>query len=111
MIEFFLRLNGQLAHLMTPYINDISLALVATVLVIYGDKLNQVLKRVVSGWAFVARVLAFTLMCTFGYGLLTVWVQPFVQAALLAVTFVYRPLFIVSCFAILGFLAERRRQL
>ncbi len=111
MMALFLQLNNQLAHWITPYINDISLALVATILVIYGDKLNQVLKRFVSNWTFLARVSAFILMCTFGYGLLTVWIQPFVQTALLNIALMYRPAFIVSCFVLLGVLAERRRQL
>ncbi|MCZ2722159.1 DUF3392 domain-containing protein [Marinomonas sp. 15G1-11] len=110
-MEFIFRLNAQLAHQILPYLNDISLALVATVLVVYGDKLNAVLKKAVSHWIFIVRVCVFILMCTFGYGLLTVWIQPFVRSGILYLPLEYRPLFILLCFVILGIFAERKRHL
>ena len=101
---FILDLNLRLAHLIQPHLQDISLALVATCLVVYGDKVNGFLKRLVSSWVFVARVMAFILMCTFGYGLLALWSQPLVY-------FVYRPVLLLACFCFLGILAERKRHL
>ncbi|MCW8355925.1 DUF3392 domain-containing protein [Marinomonas pontica] len=73
-----LDLNLRLAYFIQPHLQDISLALVATCLVVYGDKVNGFLKNLMSSWVFIARVVAFILMCTFGYGLLTLWSQPLV---------------------------------
>lgn len=110
-MDFWLKINTQLAYQTTPYLDDIALALVATVLVIYGDRLNRILKKAVSHWAFIARVAAFILMCTFGYGLLTVWAQPIVRLGILQLPIEYRPLLILFCFISLGILAERKRHL
>lgn len=106
-----LDLNLRLAHLVQAHLGDISLALVATCLVIYGDKINGFLKKLVSSWIFIARVSAFILMCTFGYGLLTLWSQPLVYWAITQVDLIYRPVLVFACFCLLGILAERKRHL
>jgi hypothetical protein len=108
---FIFDLNLRLAHFIQPYLDDISLALVATCLVIYGDKINGYLKKLVSSWAFIARVTAFILMCTFGYGLLTLWSQPLIYWGITRVDLVYRPVLVFACFCLLGVLAERKRHL
>ncbi|MBR7887636.1 DUF3392 domain-containing protein [Marinomonas sp. A79] len=106
-----LDLNLRLAYFIQPYLQDIALAFVATCLVVYGDKVNAYLKRLVSSWVFIARVTAFILMCTFGYGLLTLWSQPLVYWGITQLDLVYRPLVIALCFCLLGVLAERKRHL
>lgn len=108
---FIFDLNLRLAYLMQPHLNDISLALIATCLVIYGDKINGFLKKLVSSWVFLARVSAFILMCTFGYGLLTLWGQPLIYWGITHVDLVYRPLVVFGIFCLLGILAERKRHL
>jgi len=104
-------LNLQLARHMNSYLNDIALAIVATCLVIYGNNLNNVLKRAVSSWILIARIFAFVLMCTFGYGLLTVWLQPLLAILLKQITLTYLPISITAIFCSLGILAERKRHL
>jgi len=108
---FIFDLNLRLAHWIQPHLQDVSLALVATCLVVYGDKVNGFLKKIVSSWVFLARVLAFILMCTFGYGLLALWSQPLVYWGISHVDFVYRPVLVFACFCLLGVLAERKRHL
>lgn len=108
---WFLDFNLRLAYQLQPYLHDISLALIATGLVVYGDSINGFLKRVVVSWFFLARVLAFILMCTFGYGFLTLWGQPVIYWLLTHVDLVYRPAIILACFCFLGVLAERKRYL
>ena len=104
-------LNLQLAQHMNAYLSDIALAIVATCLVIYGNNLNNYIRRIVSSWIFFARILAFILMCTFGYGLLTVWLQPILEMILRYIALPYLPISIISIFSALGILAERKRQL
>ena len=109
MINVLYDLNASLAYNLRPYLQDISLALVATLLVIFGDHVNGMLKRAVANWFFLARIGAFVLMCTFGYGSLTLWGQPMVYWLLTHISSVYLPSFILACFCFLGFLAERKR--
>lgn len=104
-------LNLQLAQHMNLYLNDIALAIVATCLVIYGNNLNNYIKRAVSSWMFIARILAFILMCTFGYGLLTIWLQPILVMILKYILLPYLPISVAAIFCILGVLAERKKHL
>ena len=110
-MDLILSLNRELALFMGHYISDISLALVATCLVVYGDQLNKVIKRLVHHWHFLARVLAFIFMCTFGYGLLTVWLQPWLETGLRHIPGLYLPSFVIAIFCFLGVMAERKRHL
>ena len=110
-MDFILELNRQLALLMRPYFAEISLAIVATCLVVYGDKLNKLIKRLIHQWHFLARVFAFILMCTFGYGLLTVWLQPLLESFLKGMAINYQPIIVISSFCFLGIMAERKRHL
>ena len=104
-------INMVFVRLMQPYLSDIALALMATSLVILGDWLNRTLKRSVASWRFVARIAAFVLMCTFGYGLLTLWGQPFIYRVLSMTDPVWRPALVLVCFSLLGIIAERKRYL
>ncbi len=108
---FIIDFNLRLAHFIQPHLHDIALALVATCLVVYGDVVNGFLKKLVSSWTFILRVTAFIVMCTFGYGLLTLWSQPIVYWGLTRVDLVYRPILVFACFCLLGVLAERKRHL
>ncbi|TPE50865.1 DUF3392 domain-containing protein [Maribrevibacterium harenarium] len=110
-MNVLLEINAAAAQVLHPYLRDIALALVATILVIYGNWVNGVLKRAVSGWVFIARVGAFILMCTFGYGLITFWTQPLVYWLLQQVPYLYRPIAVAIAFSFLGVLAERKRHL
>ena len=106
-----LNFNACLAHVIQPYLHECALAIVATCLVMYGDKVNSLLKRAVASWVFIARVIAFILMCSFGYGLMTLWSQPLVYWLITQIDYLYRPLFVVVCFGILGLLVERKRNI
>lgn len=110
-MDLILSFNMDMAQQLRPYLQDISLALVATMLVIFGDHVNRTLKRAVANWVFVARIGAFVLMCTFGYGVLTLWGQPLVYWLLTHLDPALRPVIILSCFCLLGVVAERKRYL
>jgi hypothetical protein len=104
-------LNLQLARHMNAYLSDIALAIVATCLVVYGSNLNNFIKRIVSSWMLIFRIIAFILMCTFGYGLLTVWLQPILKILLKNIAITYLPISVFAIFCLLGVLAERKRHL
>lgn len=110
-MELLLEINRSAVAMMRPHLNDISLAFVATFLVIFGDHVNGTLKRAVARWIFIARVGAFVLMCTFGYGLLTLWGQPLVYWILTHTDSTFRPLLVLLSFGLLGVWAERKRYM
>jgi hypothetical protein len=98
---------ADIAACIRPYNNDIALAIVATLLVIYGDAINGFVRRLVRKRAVVIRVGVFIGLCTFGYGALTVWVVPQIARLLARLSTDMYLLVIAAAFMLLGVMAER----
>ncbi len=94
------------AHL-KPYSGQLAVALVATLLVIYGDTINKTVRLLVRPYPFFLRIAAFVVLCTLGYGALTVWGASKLKMLLSSVPDLYFAPVMVLAFVILGFLAER----
>lgn len=103
-------LLGPLSSWLRPHIDDIALAIIATILVIYGNDLNKVLKRNVGKSHFLVRVGAFIAMCTFGYGLITVFLTDFLSQQLGRLSPAALPLAVIGAFVFLSYLAEKKNQ-
>jgi len=102
---------GDFSRWLSDYYQQMSLMLVATALVVYGDLINKHVKRVLAPYHFVIRTSAFVLLCAFGYGLLTIYGAPFVQHVLAYLPWQYQGVAYIASFVLLGFLAERRRYI
>lgn len=96
-----------LAVLIRPWTTDIALALIATLLVIYGDAINGVVRRLVRKQPVWIRVAVFVSLCTFGYGTLTVWLVPQVAGFLGSQPDMIYVALVLAGFLLLGVLAER----
>ncbi|MFT2090791.1 DUF3392 domain-containing protein [Paraglaciecola sp. 2405UD69-4] len=105
--------NGlsNISAFMQPYYSEIALTLIATILVVFGDLLNKYIKRLISPYHFIIRTCVFVLICAFGYGLLIVFVTPYIKQLILLIPHTYRGLGIISAFLLLGYLAENRRYI
>ncbi len=95
------------AAYLKPYSGQLSVALVATLLVIYGDAINKTVRLFVKPYPFILRISAFVVLCTLGYGALTVWGASKVKMLMSALPDVYFAPTLFVAFIILGFLAER----
>lgn len=92
-----------------PHLFTVSLMIVATLLVLYGNNINAAVRRQVQHYHFIIRTIVFILLCAFGYGLLTGLLSPFLAYQLGQVPNHYLgPLVIIITIA-LGLLAERKR--
>mgnify|MGYP000055663572 CR=1 FL=1 len=94
-----------------PYSSDIALALVASALVIGGNDINKLIKKQVGNAHFVIRTLIFILVCTFGYGALTVVLTNVLRTQLGLLSASTLALVILSAFAALGVMAQRKNQI
>jgi hypothetical protein len=90
-----------------PYNGQLAVAFVATLLVIYGDAINRTVRVFVKPYPFILRITAFVLLCTLGYGTVTVWGSGQLKQLITQIPDVYLPLVILGAFVILGVLAER----
>jgi lysylphosphatidylglycerol synthetase-like protein (DUF2156 family) len=96
-----------LAENMRPHNKEIALAMVATLLVIFGDVINGTLRRLVSKQPLWLRILAFIALCAFGYGTLSVWLTPILSDFLHSQSSIAYVATVVFSFLIVGILAER----
>ena len=72
-------LFSALSRTLSPYYAEMSIMLMATILVVYGDIINSHIKRILAPYHFILRVSLFVVLCAFGYGALTLYGAPFLQ--------------------------------
>ena len=99
--------SGNWAH---SQMNNITLALVATLLVIYGDQINSFVKRFLRPYPRIIRILGFVIMCAFGYGLLTVLLTPVFAGWFSLVNTKWLGLLVLAAFLLVGWIAENKKQ-
>ena len=56
-----------------PYQYQTAMAIIATLLVVFGNDINRAIKKLIAKQHIIIRIIVFVLVCAFGYGLLTVW--------------------------------------
>ncbi|MEM7396441.1 MAG: DUF3392 family protein, partial [Verrucomicrobiota bacterium] len=100
-----------LADWIKPHLFNVSFAVSATLLVVYGSNINRAVKNLVKKYHVAVRLTIFIAVCSFGYGALTVlftWAlsKLFTQLGDLI-------LFpsVVVLFVVIGVLAERKNQI
>ena len=101
--------NTYFVDLTQTYSDEISLAFVATLLVLFGDKINSFVRRRVIKWFLLIRIFIFVLLCAVGYGVITVTIHPLVHVGFLRIPRDYSFMIVVISFIILGVLAERKK--
>lgn len=101
----------EIGALMRPYVSDISLALVASLLVITGGDINRFIKRQIASANFLFRTVIFVLVSTFGYGAATVLFTNLLKVQLSALSRPYLAMAVILGFIALGIYAERKKQI
>jgi hypothetical protein len=110
-MNFISDLLIDLGGFMRSYNSDISLAFVASLLVIVGGDINRYIKVLVRSSHFLVRISVFIAVCTFGYGALTPFLTQIITSQLATLSSLYLPLVIISCFIALGIYAEQKLQI
>ncbi|MCH8531351.1 MAG: DUF3392 domain-containing protein [Saccharospirillum sp.] len=99
-----------LTNAFRPHLTFIASALVATLLVIYGNNLNRAVWAMMRNAHFIVRTLVFVALCAIGYGALTVYLIPFVRRLLAMAGPVWMGVLILAVFLLMGWLAERHSR-
>ncbi|WP_394134587.1 DUF3392 domain-containing protein [Aliivibrio fischeri] len=105
-VSFFNTLGSYL----TPYLSDISVAMIACALVMLGGDINRALRAFLAGKHFLIRTCAFIGINAFGYGLLIVKASPFLTSALRSIQPAFMLAIVFSTFIIIGIWAQKNRQ-
>ena len=101
----------QLAHWIRPHQFEAAMAIIATLLVIFGNDINKVVKKVFVKQHFIVRCLAFILICAFGYGLITIWLTSWLSRQLASIPDLYIFPTIALIFIALGVYAQKQRHI
>ncbi len=107
--KYFQEINFYFVNLTQFYSSEITLAFVATCLVLFGDNINAWIRRRVKNFFFLFRIFIFIILCAVGYGLMTVTIQPLIHDLFLRIPRNYSFGCVVFCFIYLGILAEKKR--
>ena len=87
------------------------MAMIATLLIIFGGDINGFVKSLVKKNHFIVRLIIFVLVCAIGYGFLSVFLADILLVMLKSIPRQFLALSIVVIFIFIGLLAESRRQI
>lgn len=81
-MDYALDLIATLSRWSRSHLSDISLAIMATLLVLFGPAINAWVQQRIGSLNFVFHTLLFVLICAVGYGLAMVFVTPWLAKGL-----------------------------
>ncbi|MFI8481913.1 DUF3392 domain-containing protein [Pseudomonas sp. NPDC078700] len=81
-MDLLLDLTATLSRWSRSHLYDISLAIMATLFVLFGPAINAWVQRSIGGLNFVFRTLIFVVVCAVVYGLAIVFLTPYLSAGL-----------------------------
>ncbi|MDA0147387.1 DUF3392 domain-containing protein [Vibrio sp. LaRot3] len=107
MLEFLAPAGRYIA----PYLSEISTALIACALVMFGGEINANLRRLLRTQNFVVRTVVFVLINAFGYGLIIVKASPYLARTLRDLPYGMMFCIVLTSFILIGLWAQRNRQI
>ncbi|WP_120994870.1 DUF3392 domain-containing protein [Stutzerimonas urumqiensis] len=107
-MDLLMDLIATLSRWSRSHLYDISLAIMATLLVLFGPSINAWVQRSIASLNFVLRTLIFVLVCAVGYGLALVYLTPFLAHGLGYFTNYTLAPVLLLVFFVIGVMADRR---
>ncbi|MDY7219759.1 DUF3392 family protein [Denitrificimonas sp. JX-1] len=106
-MDLLLELVVELSKWSRFHLSDISLAIMASALVLVGPDINARVRSSIGHLNFLLRTLAFILVCTLGYGLAMVYLTPILQNTLGHLNNYSLSPVVILIFLLIGILADR----
>jgi len=100
-----------LSEWIRPHLYPIAMAMVATLLVVFGGDINKWVRKTVRNYNFFVRLLIFILICGAGYGIATVFLTKVLARMLGSVGNHYLAIVVALIFIALGLIAEEKNQM
>lgn len=101
----------ELGQWFRPYQYQASLAIIATLLVVFGNDINSSVKKIVAKQHFIVRTSVFIVICAFGYGFLTVWLTSLLAHQLAKIPSLYLLPVVFIIFLTLGIYAQKQHHI
>ena len=106
-MDYALDLIATLSRWSRSHLSDISLAIMATLLVLFGPAINAWVQQRIGSLNFVFRTLLFVLICAVGYGLAMVFVTPWLAKGLGCFNNYTLAPVLLLVFFVIGMIADR----
>lgn len=100
-----------LAQWFRPYQSQCAMAIIATLLVLFGAEVSQAIRQLIRKQHLIVRTLVFVLVCAFGYGALTIWLSQMLAVALQSISDLYLVPTVVVIFFGLGLYAQKQKHI
>ena len=110
-MSIIIDLLNESGHWFRQYQYQAALAIIATVLVLFGHEINSAIKSLIKNQHFIIRSIIFVLVCAFGYGLATVWLTSLLSAQLAKIPNLYILPTVIGVFTALGIYAQKQKHI
>lgn len=100
-----------MAHWFRPYQSQCAMAIIATLLVLFGGEISQAIRQLIKNQHIIVRTLVFVLVCAFGYGALTIWLGQMLTLGLTKIHDLYLIPSVAAIFIGLGLYAQKQRHI
>ncbi|VAW47485.1 hypothetical protein MNBD_GAMMA04-675 [hydrothermal vent metagenome] len=107
-LTFLIDLISPFAEWLQGYLYEIGLAMVSTLLIIYGSDILGFIKKQIGGVQPFLRLTLFIIICAFGFAFLTSFLTPLLFGLLHKVDVIWLPLIVLVSFYLIGFLAQKK---
>lgn len=109
-MDWFFSLNSDFSNWLWGYRNVLVTSWVAVLLVLYGDTIIKLLKRMMQPYHYIFRMLSFVLLCSFGFGFLANYGEVAVNNLVNVPSRSWFGVIVIGLFLLLGVLAERKNH-
>lgn len=110
-MSFIYDILGNISDWLRPHTSDIAMAQVATLLVIYGDGINTMIKNSLADFHMLLRFAIYVVICAFGYGALTVTASNKLASFLYSLSPNIFPFAVIGGFIFIAFLAQKVKHI
>ena len=101
----------QITSFLRQHLHDIATAMIATLLVVFGNDVEGFVKRLIKKNHFIVRLCIFILVCAIGYGLFSIFLADVLLALLRSIPKQFLALSVLAIFVPLALVAESRKQM
>lgn len=110
-MDWSLDLLISISQWIRPYLTEVSLAITATLLVVFGGDITNMLRKQISTLHFFLRMTVFVLFCAFGFGFMAAFLTPILASKMASMSNVWLAPSVVAIFYAIGFIAQKKRLL
>jgi len=96
---------------MRDELRAVSMAIIATILIVFGNSINRGVRKMIKNYNFFLRLLIFIALCAFGYGLAALMAAKVLTSLLGTMSNTALSPIVFLIFVAIGFIAEHKNHM